>query len=47
MARYKMYFNPAKAISQLGLPQTPPRQALAEAVEWFQTNGYVRAKHRP
>lgn len=35
MARYKMFFNPAKAIRELGLPQTPPREALADAVEWF------------
>ena len=42
MARYMMWFNPAKAVHQLGLPQTPPRQALADAVEWFCANGYVR-----
>ena len=24
MARYKMFFNPSKAIRELGLPQTPP-----------------------
>ena len=42
MAKYKMFFNPAKAIQELGLPQTPPRQALADAVEWFRTNGYVK-----
>lgn len=42
MAKYKMFFNPAKAIRELGLPQTPPRQALAEAVEWFKENGYVK-----
>ncbi len=41
MARYKMFFNPAKAISELGLPQTPPKQALADAVEWFRKNGFV------
>jgi dihydroflavonol-4-reductase len=41
MARYKMWFNPAKAIRELGLPQTQPKEALAEAVEWFRTNGYV------
>lgn len=35
MAKYKMFFNPAKAIRELGLPQTPPRQALVDAVEWF------------
>jgi dihydroflavonol-4-reductase len=42
MAKYKMFFNPAKAIRELGLPQTPPRQALADAVEWFRTNGFVK-----
>jgi dihydroflavonol-4-reductase len=42
MARYKMFFNPGKAIRELGLPQAPPKQALAEAVEWFRANGYVR-----
>ena len=42
MARYKMWFNPAKAIRFLQLPQTPPRQAFADAVEWFRANGYVK-----
>src|ERR1043166_6842491 len=41
MAKYKMFFNPAKAIRELGLPQTPPKQALADAAEWFGANGYV------
>jgi len=35
MAKYKMFFNPAKAIRELGLPQTPPREAFADAVQWF------------
>jgi dihydroflavonol-4-reductase len=42
MAKYKMFFSPAKAIRELGLPQTPPRQALADAVEWFRQNGYLK-----
>lgn len=42
MARYRMFFNPAKAIRELGLPQTPPKAALADAVEWFRQQGYVR-----
>ena len=42
MAADKMFFNPAKAIRELGLPQTPPKQALADAVEWFRANGYVK-----
>ena len=29
------------AIGELGLPQTAPKQALADAVEWFRQNGYV------
>jgi dihydroflavonol-4-reductase len=41
MAKYKMFFNPAKAIRELKLPQTPPRQALADAVRWFRANGYL------
>jgi dihydroflavonol-4-reductase len=42
MARHKMYFNPSKAIRELGLPQTPPKQALADAAEWFRQNGYAK-----
>jgi dihydroflavonol-4-reductase len=42
MARYLMYFDPAKAIRELGLPQTPPRQALADAAAWFRAHGYVK-----
>ncbi len=42
MAKYKMFFNPAKAIRELGLPQTPPKQALGDAVQWFRENGYVK-----
>jgi dihydroflavonol-4-reductase len=42
MARQRMFFNPAKAITELGLPQTAPSQALADAVAWFQDQGYVR-----
>jgi dihydroflavonol-4-reductase len=44
MARYKMFFSPAKAVRELGLPQTPPSQALADAVEWFRAQGYVQAQ---
>jgi dihydroflavonol-4-reductase len=42
MSGYKMWFSPAKAVRELGLPQTPPRQAFADAVAWFRTNGCVR-----
>jgi dihydroflavonol-4-reductase len=42
MARKHMYFSAEKAVRELGLPQTPVDRALAEAVEWFVANGYVR-----
>jgi dihydroflavonol-4-reductase len=42
MARHKMFFNPRKAIKELGLPQTPPQKGLADAVKWFRENGYAR-----
>jgi dihydroflavonol-4-reductase len=42
MARYKMFFNPAKAVRELGLPQTSPRAAFQDAIEWFRRNNYVR-----
>jgi len=42
MARYKMWYDPAKAIRELGLPQTPPEEAFSDAVTWFKANGYVK-----
>ncbi len=42
MASHMMFFNPARAIRELGLPQTPPKQALADAVDWFRSHGYVK-----
>ncbi len=42
MAKNKMWFNPNKAITFLGLPQTPPKQAFADAIAWFKANGYVK-----
>lgn len=44
MAKEKMWFNPAKAVRELDLPQTPPKQAFADAVVWFRANGYVKVK---
>jgi dihydroflavonol-4-reductase len=41
MAKYKMWFDPEKAIRELGLPQTPTKQALSDAVKWFRTHDYV------
>jgi len=41
MSSHYMFFDPSKAIEELGLPQTPPAEALRKAVEWFRANGYV------
>ncbi len=42
LARYKMYFDPGKAVRELGMPQTPVEEPLRRAVDWFRRNGYVR-----
>jgi dihydroflavonol-4-reductase len=44
MAKYKMWFSPNKAVTELGLPQTPPQQALEDAIAWFRDHGYVRRR---
>jgi dihydroflavonol-4-reductase len=35
------YVDPAKAIAELGLPQTPIETAVRDSVQWFRNNGYV------
>jgi len=35
MSRHYMYYDPSKAIDELGMPQTPPEVALKKAVDWF------------
>lgn len=41
VARHFRHFDCSKAVRELGLPQTPIEEALAEAVHWFRQNGYV------
>jgi dihydroflavonol-4-reductase len=41
MAAKFMYFDPSRAVEELGLPQTPVREALQRAVEWFRLHGYA------
>ena len=38
MAKKRMYFDPAKAVRELGLPQTDVRRALEDAVAWFRAH---------
>ena len=42
MAKKFMYFDPTKAVRELGLPQSPVAESLAKAVAWFRDNGYVK-----
>lgn len=37
MARKRMFVDGSRAVRELGLPQSPVRDALADAVEWFTT----------
>ncbi len=41
MARKRMYFSAAKAVRELGLPQTDIGIALGDAVAWFAQHGYA------
>lgn len=42
LAKHKMFFDSSKAVRELGLPQTPAREALRDAVLWFREHGYAR-----
>jgi dihydroflavonol-4-reductase len=41
MARHCMWFDSAKAVRELGLPQSPIGDALKRAADWFREHGYV------
>jgi len=41
LSRKPKYFDPSKAIRELGLPQTPARETLRKAVEWYRSHGYA------
>ena len=43
MSRHKMFFDASKAVRELGLPQSPIDHALARAVDWYRSRGYVQA----
>jgi dihydroflavonol-4-reductase len=44
LSKKKMFFDAGKAVNELGLPQTPAREALHKAIAWFRENGYVKAR---
>ena len=41
ITRHPMYVSSDKAISQLGLPQSPVETALENAIRWFADHGYL------
>jgi len=41
LSRKRMFFDPSKAVRELGLPQTSIKDALDKAVRWFRTHGYA------
>ncbi len=41
-SRHHRYFDCRKAVTELGLPQTPVDEALRKAVAWFRDRGYLR-----
>jgi dihydroflavonol-4-reductase len=42
MAKKKMYFSSAKASRELGYRARPAREAIADAISWFEANGYLK-----
>jgi len=42
LSRKRMFFDATKAVRDLGLPQTPMREALRKAVVWLAEHGYVK-----
>ncbi|MBA3753025.1 MAG: NAD-dependent epimerase/dehydratase family protein [Nitrospira sp.] len=42
MAKQPMRYDSRKAVTELGLPQTPLQDALEQAVRWFTEQGYVK-----
>ncbi|MBO0737834.1 MAG: NAD-dependent epimerase/dehydratase family protein [Alphaproteobacteria bacterium] len=42
MSRKKMYFTSDKAARELGYKPRPAREAIADAVAWFRSNGYLQ-----
>ncbi len=36
-----LFYDPSRAITELGLPQTPIEVSVEEAVAWFRKNGYA------
>lgn len=47
MSHRRMFFDPGKAVRELGVPRTPVRDAFADALDWFAERGYFRGSTGP
>jgi dihydroflavonol-4-reductase len=45
-ARHFRHFDCTRAVTELGLPQTPIETAFAKAVRWFRENGYIHRQNQ-
>jgi dihydroflavonol-4-reductase len=41
LSRRYEFFDPGRAVRELGFPQTPARVALSKAVQWYRAHGYA------
>jgi dihydroflavonol-4-reductase len=39
MSRHRVFVDASKAVRELGVPQTPVREAFADAIDWFAARG--------
>ena len=35
------FWDSSKAVEELGMPQTPIRESIQNAIDWFKENGYL------
>ena len=42
LSRHRMYFSSRRAEAEIGYRARPARDALADAIQWFRDNGYLR-----
>jgi dihydroflavonol-4-reductase len=45
MSRRRMFVDASKAVRELGLPQTPVREAFQDAIGWFAAHGMLPERH--